>query len=303
MNKELKGQINIVDDYVEDVFYGDGYTVYLGDCVKWSRKIEDESIDYSVFSPPFADLFVYSNSDHDMGNCKDDVEFVNQLRFLIEELFRIIKPGRNVSFHCMNLPTTKMRQGFIGLRDFRGDLIRAFQNAGFIYHSEVCIWKDPVVAMQRTKALGLLHKTIRENATMSRMGLPDYVVTMRKPGDCENRVTHGDDLPVQMWQKYASPIWDDIDQGRTLNKMPARDENDEKHMCPLQLDVIERCIHLWSNKNDLVFSPFTGIGSEGYTAVKMGRRFVGTELKPQYWRLACQNIEEASKEQIGLFAA
>jgi len=302
MNHELTGQTNVVDAYREDTHTGDGYTVHLGDCVKWARRMADNSIDYSVFSPPFADLFVYSNSDHDMGNCKDDAEFVAQLKFLITELFRVIKPGRNVSFHCMNLPTTKMRQGFIGLRDFRGDLIKAFQDAGFIYHSEVCIWKDPVVAMQRTKALGLLHKTIRENSTMSRMGLPDYVVTMRKPGECETRVTHGDDLPVMMWQKYASPIWTDINQGRTLNKLPARDENDEKHMCPLQLDVIERCIHLWTNKGDLVFSPFTGIGSEGYSAVKMGRRFVGTELKPQYYELACMNIEDALKEQAGLFA-
>lgn len=296
MNHELQGQQNIVDEYREETCTGDGYTIHLGDCVKWARRMEDNSIDYSVFSPPFADLFVYSNSDHDMGNCKDDEEFAAQLKFLIAELFRVIKPGRNVSFHCMNLPTTKMRQGFIGLRDFRGTLIRAFQDAGFIYHSEVCIWKDPVVAMQRTKALGLLHKTIRENSTMSRMGLPDYVVTMRKPGEAAERVTHGDDLPVLMWQKYASPIWDDINQSRTLNKLPARDENDEKHMCPLQLDVIERCIHLWTNKGDLVFSPFTGIGSEGYTAVKMGRRFVGTELKPQYWELACQNIADAKME-------
>jgi DNA modification methylase len=302
MNNELSGQANIVDEYREDVFKRDNFTVYLGDCVKHSRNMPDNSIDYSVFSPPFADLFVYSNSDHDMGNCKGDAEFVAQLRFLITELYRVLKPGRNVSFHCMNLPTTKMRQGFIGLRDFRGDLIRAFQDAGFIYHSEVCIWKDPVVAMQRTKALGLLHKTIRENSTMSRMGLPDYVVTMRKPGDCAERVTHGDDLPVMMWQKYASPIWDDINQGRTLNKLPARDDNDEKHMCPLQLDVIERCIHLWTNKGDVIFSPFTGIGSEGYCAVKMGRKFIGTELKPQYWNLACQNIEDAEKEQAGLFS-
>ena len=302
MNHELTGQTNVVDAYREDTHEGDGYTIHLGDCVKWARRMADNSIDYSVFSPPFADLFVYSNSDHDMGNCKDDAEFVAQLKFLITELFRVIKPGRNVSFHCMNLPTTKMRQGFIGLRDFRGALIKAFEEAGFIYHSEVCIWKDPVVAMQRTKALGLLHKTIRENSTMSRMGLPDYVVTMRKPGDCEARVTHGDDLPVMMWQKYASPIWTDINQGRTLNKLPARDENDEKHMCPLQLDVIERCIHLWTNKGDVVFSPFTGIGSEGYCAVKMGRKFTGTELKPQYWELACLNVEDALKEQAGLFS-
>jgi hypothetical protein len=297
MNEELKGQINIVDAYQESKHEHERYTVLLGDCVKHSRKMEDNSIDYSVFIPPFADLFVYSNSDHDMGNCSDDAEFVAQLRYLIAELFRIIKPGRNVSFHCMNLPTTKMRQGYIGLRDFRGDLIRAFQDAGFIYHSEVCIWKDPVVAMQRTKALGLLHKTIRDNASMSRMGLPDYVVTMRKPGDADPRVTHGDSLPVHLWQKYASPIWDDINQGRTLNKMPARDENDEKHMCPLQLDVIERCIHLWTNPDDLVFSPFTGIGSEGYCAVRMGRRFIGAELKPQYFDLACQNLAEAAGAQ------
>lgn len=302
MNNELKGQQNIVDEYKEDTYKTDNFTVHMGDCVKWTRRMEDNSIDYSVFSPPFADLFVYSNSDHDMGNCKNDAEFVAQLRYLISELFRVIKPGRNVSFHCMNLPTTKMRQGFIGLRDFRGDLIRAFQDAGFIYHSEVCIWKDPVVAMQRTKALGLLHKTIRENSTMSRMGLPDYVVTMRKPGDCEDRVKHGDDLPVMMWQKYASPIWDDINQSRTLNKLPARNENDEKHMCPLQLDVIERCIHLWTNPGDVVFSPFTGIGSEGYCAVKMNRKFIGTELKPQYFELAVQNINDAcNNNQQGLF--
>lgn len=302
MDTELKGQQIITEEYREDVATGEGWTLHLGDCVKMARGQPDNSIDYSIFSPPFADLFVYSNSDHDMGNCADDAEFMQQFNYLVAELFRMLKPGHNVSFHCMNLPTTKMRHGYIGLRDFRGDLIRCFQQHGFIYHSEVCIWKDPVVAMQRTKALGLLHKTIRENSTMARMGLPDYVVTMRKPGDPEPRVTHGEDLPVHLWQKYASPIWDDIDQGRTLNKLPARDENDEKHMCPLQLDVIERCIHLWTNPGDLVFSPFTGIGSEGYCAIKMGRKFLGAELKPSYWELACQNIAEAATTQDDLFA-
>lgn len=303
MNKELTGTKNIVDEYKEDTYTGEGFTVHLGDCVKWAKRMESDSIDYSVFSPPFVDLFTYSNSDHDMGNCTSDDEFNQQFRYLVDELFRVIKPGHNVSFHCMNLPTTKMRHGHIGVRDFRGDLIRLFQEAGFIYHSEVCIWKDPVVAMQRTKALGLLHKTIRENATMSRQGLPDYVVTMRKPGDVVDRVTHDgiNDLPVDLWQKYASPVWFDIDQSKTLNKLPARDANDLKHMCPLQLDVIERCIHLWTKQGDLVFSPFTGIGSEGYMAVKMGRRFVGTELKPSYFELACLNIEDAKKEQGGLF--
>lgn len=302
MNAELKGQIMIIDEYKENVVKTDDYTVYLGDCVNVAKNLPDNSIDYSIFSPPFADLFVYSNSDHDMGNCKDDEEFITQFKYLIKELYRITKAGHNVSFHCMNLPTTKMRQGFIGIRDFRGDLIRAFQDAGFIYHSEVCIWKDPVVAMQRTKALGLLHKTVRENSSMARQGLPDYVVTMRKDGDVEDRVQHeSDELPVELWQKYASPVWFDIDQGNTLNKMPARDENDTKHMCPLQLDVIERCIHLWTAKGDLVFSPFTGIGSEGYMAVKMGRKFVGAELKPSYWELACQNIADAKVENGNLF--
>ena len=303
MDKELQGTANIVDDYKEDTYTSECVTVHMGDCVKWAKRMDSDSIDYSVFSPPFVDLFTYSNSDHDMGNCTSDEEFNQQFRYLVDELFRVIKPGHNVSFHCMNLPTTKMRHGHIGVRDFRGELIRIFQEAGFIYHSEVCIWKDPVVAMQRTKALGLLHKTIRENATMSRQGLPDYVVTMRKPGDVVDRVKHDgvDDLPVDLWQKYASPVWFDIDQSKTLNKLPARDDKDLKHMCPLQLDVIERCIHLWSQKGDLVFSPFTGIGSEGYMAVKMGRRFIGTELKPSYFELACQNIEEAKKEQGGLF--
>lgn len=301
MDKELRGQEIVKDEYAEDVVKSDLYEVHLSDCVKLARKIESDSIDYSVFSPPFADLFVYSNSDHDMGNCASDEQFMAQFDFLVAELFRIIKPGHNVSIHCMNLPTTKMRQGYIGLRDFRGDLIRQFQKHGFIYHAEVCIWKDPVVAMQRTKALGLLHKTIRENSTMSRQGLPDYVVTMRKPGEVVDRVKHGDDLPVHLWQEYASPVWMDINQGRTLNKLPARDENDEKHMCPLQLDVIERCIHLWTQKGDLVFSPFTGIGSEGFCAVKMGRRFVGSELKRTYWELAVANIADAMAEQHGLF--
>jgi len=303
MNAEISGQEPITNDYEEHTHKGDGFTIHLGDCVKWASRMYDNSIDYSIFSPPFADLFVYSNSEHDMGNTAGDDEFMDQFRYLIKELYRVIKPGRNVSFHCMNLPTTKMRQGFIGLRDFRGALIREFQDEGFIYHSEVCIWKDPVVAMQRTKALGLLHKTIRENASMSRMGLPDYVVTMRKPGECEDRVQHGDDLPVSLWQKYASPVWDDINQTNTLNKLPARDGNDEKHMCPLQLDVIERCIHLWSNPGDLVFSPFTGIGSEGYVALKLGRTFLGTELKRSYFDLAVQNIQDAKTDCGDLFAA
>lgn len=300
--EQLKQVQRQVTPYATRDVAGEAWQAYMGDCVDGIRALDADSIHYSIFSPPFASLYTYSNSDRDMGNCKTDAEFAAHFQFLVRELFRALMPGRLVSFHCMNLPSSKSRDGIIGVKDFRGDLIRAFEAEGFIFHSEVCIWKDPVTAMQRTKALGLLHKTIRENSTMSRMGLPDYVVTMRKPGECETRVQHGDDLPVAMWQKYASPVWDDINQSRTLNKLPARDENDEKHMCPLQLDVIERCIHLWTNPGELVFSPFTGIGSEGYCAVKMGRRFVGTELKPQYFELACQNISDALREQAGLFA-
>lgn len=299
MKSNIEGSTEQKNDYKEAEHKSEQFTALLGDCVLRSKEILDNSIDYCIFSPPFADLFVYSNSNFDMGNCTSHESFAEQFKHLVSELFRITKPGRNVSFHCMNLPTTKMRQGFIGLADFRGMLIKLFQDAGFIYHSEVCIWKDPVVAMQRTKALGLLHKTIRENGAMSRNGLPDYVVTMRKPGECENRIKHGEDLPVDLWQKYASPVWFDIDQGRTLNKMPARDDKDEKHMCPLQLDVIERCIHLWTNPTDLVFSPFMGIGSEGYCALKMGRKFIGIELKEQYYELAVQNISEAEKPLTG----
>jgi DNA modification methylase len=280
--------------------------MFHGDCCEVIKGIPSDSIDFIVFSPPFASLYTYSNSDRDMGNSRDYEEFWGHFSFLIHQLERVTASGRLVSVHCMNLPTTIQHHGEIGIQDFRGDIIRAFVAAGFIYHSEVCIWKDPVVAMQRTKALGLLHKTIRENSTMTRMGLPDYVVTMRKPGDCEERVTHDgiNDLPVDLWKKYASPVWFDIDQGRTLNKMPARDENDQKHMSPLQLDVIERCIHLWTNKGYLVFSPFTGIGSEGYMALggkspKTGknidepRRFYGCELKAEYYRQACKNLANA----------
>jgi hypothetical protein len=273
--------------------------------------MEDNSIEYSVFSPPFADLFVYSNSDHDMGNCKDDEEFAAQLKFLIAELFRIIKPGRNVSFHCMNLPTTKMRQGFIGLRDFSGLILRAFEDAGFIYHTRVTIWKDPVTEMQRTKALGLLHKQIKKDAVMSRVGIPDYLLVFRKPGENLNPVTHQDVdsakpdyLPVGLWQKYASPVWYDIDYSDTLNFREGREEKDEKHICPLQLPTIERALHLWSNEGDTVLTPFMGIGSEVYQAVKMGRNGIGIELKKSYFDLACQNIKavEESKSQMLLFA-
>ena len=290
-------------EYVRDVKEGEGWTLHLADCVDVAKELTSDSIGYSVYSPPFASLYTYSNSDRDMGNCKDDEEFMQAYSFLVRELYRVTKPGRLTSFHCMNMPTSKVRDGVIGLKDFRGDLIRMHIDAGWIYHSEVCIWKDPVTAMQRTKALGLLYKQIKKDSAMSRMGIPDYVVTMRKPGENQERVTHTpDDLPVSEWQKIASPIWMDINPSDTLQFRSAREHNDERHICPLQLEVIRRCMRLWSNPGDLVFSPFAGIGSEGFVALQMGRAFLGVELKRSYWEQASRNLVQAKREQGGLFA-
>ena len=283
---------------------GDNYTVFHGDCVEVLKGIPAQSVDYSIFSPPFASLFTYSNSPRDMGNVRNDAEFFEHFAFLIAELRRVMKPGHNVSFHCMLMPTSKERDGYIGLKDFRGDLIRAFQAHGFIYASEVCIWKDPVTSMQRTKALGLLHKTVRTNACMSRQGIPDYLVTMRAPGEMVDKVTHQpDQYPVDKWQKVASPVWMDIDPSDTLQYRSAREHDDERHICPLQLEVIRRGIDLWTNPGDVVLSPFTGIGSEGFVAVEMGRKFVGAELKQSYFEQAARNLAAAEQEQTqDLFA-
>ena len=265
-------------------------------------SIPDNSIHYSIFSPPFADLYVYSNSERDMGNCKSKSEFYEHFRFIVKELYRIMMNGRLVSFHCMNLPTSKQRDGFIGITDFRGELIRLFEECGFIYHSEVCIWKDPVIAMQRTKALGLLHKQIKKDSAMCRQGIADYLVTMRKPGENPERITHTDEtFPVKVWQNYASPVWMDINPSNTLQRTSAREEKDEKHICPLQLDVIERGINLWTNPNDIVFTPFMGIGSEIYQALKMGRRGIGIELKESYYNQAvlnCDNVEKVKHSSL-----
>ena len=282
--------MNCIDQTVTDK-----WAIYNGDCVEVINGLPDHSIGYSIFSPPFSSLYTYSNSPRDMGNCRTDEDFFEHFGYLIDELRRVMMPGRDVSFHCMLLPTSKVRDGVIGLKDFRGDLIRAFQARGFVYHSEVCIWKDPVTAMQRTKALGLLHKTVRTNASMSRQGIPDYLVTMRAPGDCTDKVTH-DDYPVDKWQKIASPIWMDIDPNDTLQYRSAREHDDERHICPLQLEVIRRGIELWTNPGDIVLSPFTGIGSEGYVAVEMGRRFVGAELKESYYRQAVANLQSLGNQ-------
>ena len=238
-----------------------------------------------------------------MGNSRDTDQFWDHYKFLIAETYRAMMPGRLVSIHCMNLPTSKVRNGFIGIRDFRGEIIRAFEDAGFIYHSEVCIWKDPVTAMQRTKALGLLHKQIKKDSCMSRQGVPDYLVTMRKPGDNPQRVTNTNEtFPVQLWQSYASPVWMDINPSDTLQYRSAREHNDERHICPLQLEVIRRAIKLWSNPGDVVWSPFAGIGSEGFVALEMGRKFLGSELRRSYYDQACRNLGNALSASTGLFA-
>ena len=279
------------------------WAAYHGDCVEVVSGLPSDSIHYSIFSPPFASLYTYSASDRDMGNCRDAEAFYNHFLFLVQELYRVMMPGRLVSFHCMNLPLFKERDGFIGIRDFRGDLIRMFQDAGFIFHSEVCIWKDPVTAMQRTKDLGLLHKTIRKDSSMSRQGIPDFLVTMRKPGVNPEPIAHSaEGFPVSVWQRYASPVWMDINPSDTLQKGSAREQQDERHVCPLQLQVIQRGLELWSNPGDTVLSPFMGIGSEGFQSIKMGRRFIGVELKPSYFSQSCRNLRAAeNSEHGGLF--
>lgn len=303
MKKEIKGASVEKTEYKRQKDGGSNWDLHNGDCVDVLGEIESGSIDYTIFSPPFASLYTYSNSDYDMGNVKDDTEFMTQFRFLVDELLRVTKPGRLLSFHCMNLPTSKVRDGVIGIKDFRGELIRMFIDAGWIYHSEVCIWKDPVTAMQRTKALGLLHKQIKKDSAMSRQGIPDYLVTMRKPGVNPDPVTHtNESFPVHVWQRYASPVWMDINPSRTLQYREGRDEDDERHICPLQLDVIERAIDLWTRPDDLVLSPFSGIGSEGHCAIKTGRRFIGAELKESYWKLACKNLRDAEHSPVDMFA-
>ena len=285
--------MNIIAQTVNDRF-----AAYNGDSVEFVREIPDNSIHYSIFSPPFSSLYTYSNSDRDMGNCKGDDEFMEHFKFLASELYRITMPGRLLSFHCMDLPLQKSRDGIIGLKDFPAILRQVFEDCGFIYHSKVTIWKNPVTEMQRTKALGLLHKQIRKDSSMSRQGLPDYIVTMRKPGDNEELIPHThENFPVDVWQQYASPVWMDIRQSDTLQRTSARAEQDEKHICPLQLEVIQRCIELWTNPNDIVFDPFMGIGSTPYVALRMGRRGIGCELKGSYYEQAVANLTNAAKEE------
>ena len=280
-------------------FVADKYACYNGDSCEVVKEIPDNSIHYTLFSPPFSSLYTYSNSDRDMGNSKGDDEFFKHFEFLVKELYRVTMPGRLLSFHCMNIPLMKERDGVIGLKDFRGDLIRVFQSQGFVYHSEVTIWKNPVTEMQRTKALGLLHKQIKKDSAMSRQGIPDYIVTMRKPGDNPERITHTmESFPIDVWQNYASPVWMDIRQSDTLQKKSARADKDERHICPLQLEVIQRCIELWTNPGDIVLDPFGGIGSVPYTGLRMGRRGLGIELKESYYKQMELNLKGALNDAV-----
>lgn len=315
---------------------GEFWTAIHGDCVEAVKMLPEESIGYSIYSVPFASLYTYSASERDFGNCKDDAEFFGQMAFLIAELFRVTKPGRLTSIHCMNLPTSKTMHGYIGIRDFRGEIIRAFEAGGWIFHSEVCIWKDPVTAMQRTKAIGLLHKQMTKDSCMSRQGIPDYLVTLRKPGENANPVagelvewigagspeefekgiraqwasdksrdesakaTYPTFKSIMLWQRYASPVWMDINPSDTLQFRSARAQEDERHICPLQLQVIERGLELWSNEGDSVLTPFAGIGSEGFVAVQKNRKAICIELKKSYYEQCVGNlrIAESKKKEL-----
>ena len=289
--------INVISQSVTD-----RYALYNGDSCEVLKGIPDNSIHYSIFSPPFASLYTYSNSERDLGNCRTTSEFYEQFMFIVSELYRVIMPGRLISFHCMDLPLSKERDGIIGIRDFRGELIKVFENAGFVLHSQVCIWKDPVTAMQRTKAIGMLHKQIKKDSCMSRQGIPDYLVTMRKPGENPEPVTHTNEtFPVAVWQRYASPVWMDINPSDTLQASSAREEKDERHICPLQLGVIRRALNLWTNRNDIVLTPFLGIGSEAVVSIEMGRRAIGCELKTSYYNQAVANCAGVTEfDQISL---
>jgi len=294
--------------------FGKDWAAYHADACNVTKEIPTDSIHYQIFSPPFSTLFVYSNSERDIGNCKKDDEFMKHFSFLVPELYRINMPGRLVSFHCMDLLATITKDGFIGLKDLPGMLIRIFQDAGFIYHSRVVIWKDPLIQAVRTKVLSLAHKQISKDSSRCNMGLPDYIITMRKPGENPEPISHGrgfekyiGDRPEpkfekndihglnkyshHVWQRYASPVWFDINQTNTLNIKQAREKEDERHICPLQLDVISRCLELWSNPGDTILSPFAGIGSEGYQALKMGRKVILIELKKSYYDVMVKNLK------------
>jgi DNA modification methylase len=283
-------------------YQGNSWAIYLADCIEIMNGLPEGIIDLAVFSPPFSDLFVYSDSERDMGNCGSHDEFMEHYAYFTNALYRVLKPGRVACVHCSDLPARKSKDGFIGLHDFGGDLIRAHQDAGWVYHARCTIWKDPVIEMQRTKALGLLYKQLKKDSSRSRVGMPDYMLFFRKDQENPDPITHDpEDLPVSMWQELASPVWMQVNQTKVLNGRQAKGQQDERHICPLQLDVIERCITLYSNPGDLVLDPFNGIGSTGYQAVKMGRKYIGIELKPEYAKQAARFLEQAEGSAASLF--
>lgn len=294
MCRNINNQIKLKKMETTDRYQSDKCDIRLGDCVQLIQDVPDESVGFSIFSPPFAELYTYSDKLEDMGNSKDYKEFFFAFKYLVNELYRVMWSGRNVAVHCMDLPIQKGKEGFIGLRDFSGMILQAFEEVGFIYHSRVTIWKNPVTEMQRTKALGLLHKQLGKDSAMSRVGIPDYLMVFRKPGKHEHPVKCT--IDVDTWQKWASPVWMDIDYSNTLNGYAARGDNDEKHICPLQLDTIERAVRLWSNEGDIVLTPFLGIGSEVYTAIKCGRNGIGFELKDSYFNVAVSNVKDIERE-------
>lgn len=294
MNRNIKNELKLMETVSQKEYESNFCHIINGDCVQLIESIPDESIGFTIFSPPFAELYTYSDKLEDMGNSKDYKEFFIAFNFLVKELYRVMWSGRNVAIHCMDLPIQKGKEGYIGLRDFSGMILKAFEDAGFIYHSRVTIWKNPVTEMQRTKALGLLHKQVKKDAAMSRVGIPDYLMIFRKPGSHEHPIHC--DISVDTWQKYASPVWMDIDYSKTLNGAKGRDNADEKHICPLQLQTIERAITLWSNKGDRILTPFLGIGSEVYQSIKMGRYGIGFELKESYFAEAIKNCKRAEIE-------
>ena len=284
---------------------GDNWTAINGDCCEAIRDVPDASVGFSIYSPPFSHLFIYSDSERDMGNAANDAEFLEHYRILVRELYRMTKPGRLVAVHCSDLPRTKAMMGFVGLYDLPSDIRTVHEAEGWTYHSRITVWKDPVVEMQRTKALGLLHKQLCKDSSRSRVGMPDYVLVFRKTPDDEaavDKVGHDrSQFPVDMWQRWASPVWMDIDQTDVLNVRLAKEDKDEKHLCPLQIDLIDRAIRLWSNPGDVVLSPFMGIGSEGYCSLKAKRRFVGVELKAEYFRQSCRTLDDVEASAPTLF--
>ena len=279
---------------------GDNWQAINGDCVDVIRQMPDASIDFSVYSPPFGSLFVYSESAADMGNSTDE-EFADHYSFLVREKFRVTKPGRITAVHCSDLPMTKWRDGAVGIKDFSGQIIQIHEDAGWILHSRRTIWKSPVTEMTRTKHVGLLYKQLRKDSVKSRGGMPDYLLTFVKPGENAEPIEHTpEEFPLDQWQEWASPVWMSVDQSNVLNVKMAKEGQDERHLCPLQLDVIERALIMWSNAGDVVLSPFMGIGSEGVMSLKHKRKFVGTELKESYWKQACQYLD-AEERQGSLF--